>query len=264
MKNRRHVLANYLQSPSHYIRVNLIGCGGSGSQMLTALARIHTSLVKMGRMGLYVHAWDGDEVSEANIGRQVFYQPDLGGNKAQVLITRINRCFGLQWEAIPHNYNYPDMRNKYSHAANITITCVDNVKTRIDIGRNYHKKNSHPNIDDIYKEFYWLDMGNTKDTGQIVLGTFTPVTQPKNTKSITYTPTLPKITDLYDLSEIKEEGTGPSCSTMEALMKQDLFINSMMANYAGALLWRLLHDMFIDYHGIYVNLSNFTTAPISI
>ena len=61
-----------------------------------------------------------------------------------------------------------------------------------------------------------------------------------------------------------EELSGPSCSTREALLKQDLFINAVLVNNGMNLLWRLLTKFNIDYHGGYVNTSTGVTRPIKL
>lgn len=56
----------------------------------------------------------------------------------------------------------------------------------------------------------------------------------------------------------------PSCSLAEALSKQDLFINSIMAQYACNLLWKMFREASINYHGLYVNLETLNINPISV
>ena len=41
---RVHYIDNYLIDPQHPVTVNLIGAGGTGSQVLTCLARLHGAL----------------------------------------------------------------------------------------------------------------------------------------------------------------------------------------------------------------------------
>lgn len=41
---RVHYTDSYLMSPQHPVTVNLIGAGGTGSQVLTCLARLDTAL----------------------------------------------------------------------------------------------------------------------------------------------------------------------------------------------------------------------------
>ena len=67
-----HFTDNYLLNPQHKITVNLIGLGGTGSQVLNALTSLNEALNAKGHPGLHVYGYDGDIVSAANIGRQKF------------------------------------------------------------------------------------------------------------------------------------------------------------------------------------------------
>ena len=57
------------------------------------------ALQALGHPGLHLTAFDPDTVTEANIGRQLFSETELGLNKATALVTRVNRFFGYAWEA---------------------------------------------------------------------------------------------------------------------------------------------------------------------
>lgn len=250
-----HFTDNYLLNPQHCITVHLIGAGGTGSQVLEALARMDTALTRLGHPGLYVTVFDADEVSESNIGRQLFSPADIGLNKAVCLTTRINRFFGLNWQAVPEMYTSSSPR------ANITISCVDVINSRLTIHR--HLKDAKPIPDVHEKPLYWLDFGNTQKTGQIILGTVTKIKQPPKTKFETLNE-LPTLCDMFDLTQVNEEDSGPSCSIAEALRKQDLFINSTLAQLGCALLWKLFREVKIEYHGVFLNLSTLKTNPIPI
>lgn len=250
-----HFTANYLLNPQHCITVNLIGAGGTGSQVLEALARMDAALTRLGHPGLYVTVFDADEVSESNIGRQLFSPADIGLNKAVCLTTRINRFFGLDWQAIPEMYTDSSPR------ANITISCVDNVKSRLTIHKHL-KDVKH--VSDIHeKPLYWLDFGNTQKTGQVILGTVSKIKQPQKTEFETLNE-LPTLCDMFDLMQVNEQDSGPSCSLAEALRKQDLFINSTLAQLGCALLWKLFREVKIEYHGVFLNLSTLKTNPIPV
>jgi len=54
------------------------------------------------------------------------------------------------------------------------------------------------------------------------------------------------------------DGDGlPSCSAVEALDRQEPFVNPTLANHALALLARLFRYGTVSYHGAFVNLSCF-------
>ena len=46
---RVHYIDNYLINPQHPVTVNLIGAGGTGSQVLTCLARLDTEGTRTSR-----------------------------------------------------------------------------------------------------------------------------------------------------------------------------------------------------------------------
>lgn len=252
-----HYAANDLLNPSHPVTVNLIGCGGTGSQVLTCLARINHSLMALGHPGIRVHAYDHDEITSANIGRQLFSQSDIGMNKANILITRINRFFGTDWSAIPYRYGDRDYSN-----ANICISCVDSIASRKKIAKVNRNQERVRRVD-IEGQYYWLDFGNSRTTGQVILGTLRDIEQPK-TGEYEVVKSLKVVTELFDLSKVNEKDSGPSCSLAEALRKQDLFINSTLAQLGCALLWKLLSTGSIDYQGLYLNLDTMKVNPIKI
>lgn len=130
---RVHYIDNYLINPQHPVTVNLIGAGGTGSQVLTCLARLDTALRGLGHPGLFITVYDSDIVTEANIGRQLFSPSDIGLNKAQCLVTRMNNFFGNDWKAVPDIYPAALKDARRDNLANITITCTDNIKSRLDL-----------------------------------------------------------------------------------------------------------------------------------
>jgi PRTRC genetic system ThiF family protein len=250
-----HYTAGYLLNPRHKVTINVAGAGGTGSQVLTSLARMNEALVALGHPGVHVRCYDGDSVTSANIGRQLFSPADEGINKAIVLINRINRYFGYNWEAEPSHMNGDEK-------SNVTITCIDTAKGRLSIGYLLAKEQRDP--DDLKKKYYWLDLGNSAKTGQVVLGTLTNIDQPKSTIHTNVGSLKTVIKTFPELKKIKEKDQGPSCSLAEALKKQDLFINSTLAQFGCNLIWKLFREGMISYHGCYVNLESFVVNPIKI
>lgn len=251
----KHYVANYLLNPYHPLTVAVIGAGGTGSQVLTALGRMNYALKELGHQGMQVKVYDGDVVTEANCGRQLFAQQEIGRNKAEVLTTKLNMFFGTAWES------FPVMFGAKSNGANIVISCVDTVSSRLAIKANL-SNGSVGFGNDQAKTYYWLDFGNMVDRGQVVLGTPHILEQPEGKRGcVGY---LPMVTDLFDFSNVKEKDSGPSCSLAEALSKQDLFINSTLANVGMAILWKIFTKGVLDIHGAYLNLETMKVNPIKI
>ncbi len=250
-----HYTHPYLRHPQHKVTIDLVGMGGTGSQVLTSLARMNEALMGLDHPGLHVRAWDADQVTTANMGRQLFSPADLHQNKATVLVTRVNRYFGYEWQALPELY-------KGKQRSNLLITCVDSAKARIDIN-DALAKTAPKNQDPFNQLYYWLDMGNLQKTGQVIIGTMERISQPKSdikTKAI-----LPNVIKKFpQLKKIKEENQGPSCSLAEALEKQDLFINSTIAQFGCNLLWKLIKEGSLSYSGCFVNTETMSVNPIKI
>jgi len=239
----KHQTYLYLLNPVHEITVILIGVGGTGSQVLNILARMHIALKALGHPGFHVTAFDADEVSESNIGRQSFWLGDLGDNKAVNLVSKINLAFGLNWDAKPIHFS-----KELDDSANVFITCTDTIASRKEVYEAFYnqKKPSHP----FQKHFYWLDFGNSSTHGQVVLADI------KNH--------LLSLFDLFPETTSMKESNEPSCSMQEALTKQDLLINSTLANLGMHLFWQLFRNLEIDNQGVFLNLADFTISKIPI
>ncbi len=97
---------HYAGNPSswrHTIRILLIGAGGNGSAVLFGLPYLHHALVAWGvAEGLDVVVMDADTVSPTNCVRQPFGDADIGQNKANVLVNRLNLFHQFNWEARTH------------------------------------------------------------------------------------------------------------------------------------------------------------------
>jgi PRTRC genetic system ThiF family protein len=113
--------------------------------------------------------------------------------------------------------------------------------------------------------YYWMDFGNMMDRGQVVLGTLKAIEQPKESefKCLSQLKTIDKLhPDI--LIDKKGDDQGPSCSLAEALQKQDLFINTNLANMGLGILWKMFRELRIRYHGVYLNLETMSVNPIKI
>ena len=225
-----------MNSTNRRIHILLVGCGGTGSRMLAVLARLCITLRGLGMPELYVHVMDYDNVEITNVGRQLFFPEDIGKNKAIVSVDRVNYAYGFDWAALP--FKLSNRAISWDHT--IVITCTDNISSRRIVFNEF----SH----------YWLDIGNERNTGQVFLASASDMNLESVYKYLN-----------KNISKIKaKKDDGPSCSLAVALNKQSLFINSILAEYAGIMLYDLLVNYTLDYNGIFVNLDDMSVvkAPI--
>jgi PRTRC genetic system ThiF family protein len=263
-KIKVHFTDNYLINPTNPVSVNLVGAGGTGSQVLTALARMNHALIQLNHAGLYVKLWDDDVITEANLGRQLFADCELGLHKSVALINRVNRFFGTNWKAKAEKFKKDYCMDFPEQApANLYISCVDNVQTRFEIAEILKSKNYRGHYRD--KPKYWMDFGNSQCTGQVILSTIGDIDQPQSNKYETIS-NLPFITDEFAelLKQSEENDDTPSCSLAEALEKQDLFINSTLSQMGCSLLWTLFRNGLIENRGFFLNLKNFYSQPLKV
>lgn len=263
-KTAVHIVGKEILQPYNPVTINLIGAGGTGGQVLTALARMNQALVTLNHPGLMVRVFDDDIVSKANLGRQLFTTAELGLYKSVALINRINRFFGTNWKAVTEKYDNHCSGNGDGAWATITIGCVDTVQARVEIAEVLKKLNkSMGNRRD--QPLYYMDFGNSRETGQVILSTIGKIIQPAS-KQYRTIDSLPMVTDEFgDLLNASEAGDNtPSCSLAEALTKQDLFINSALANVGASLLWQLFREGMLFNRGFFLNLKDFRTQPLKV
>lgn len=259
-----HYTDNYLLKPYHPVTVFVVGAGGTGSQVVTNLTRMNMALQALGHPGLHVTVFDPDTVTEANIGRQLFSEAELGQNKAMAIVTRINRFFGTTWVAEGCHYPLREANNKGKPMlANIIITCTDNIRSRLDLWR-FLKQYREISTSDDKTPIYWMDFGNAQTTGQVIIGNVrNKIRQPTSGEYMPI-PKMNVITEEVNYSTIKDKGSGPSCSLAEALDKQDLYINSMLAQVGCDILWRMFKEGRTSFRGAYVNLDTLRVNPIPV
>lgn len=231
------------------INIIVVGAGGTGSALLTELSQINymISTITEQQISLNIEVYDADIVTQSNIGRQAFHVSDLGMNKADVLVSRLNMYAGTNWTSIPHNFIPTDASVART---DLIITCVDKAKVRADIGRFFKEDVSSYCV---RENLLWLDTGNDSSTSQVVLGRALDV---KNK--------LPNVFDLYPQLENIEDIDEDSCSHVDALRKQSCGINKKTALEATGLIWKLLREGSISHHGSFIDLNCATVKPLKI
>ena len=235
------------------VRILVVGAGGTGSAIVMGLPYLHQAMRAWGHpYGLEVTLIDGDAVSETNCVRQPFSWSDVGQNKATVLINRVNLFWGTKWNAQPTCFDEATLRTNHDRNPDLLIGCVDTRAARGVIERSVSKKSSYVS--------YWLDLGNNASSGQYVLG------QPLNGRNRRKADRLRTVTELYP--EISDASAGeealPSCSAVEALERQEPYINQTLAASALAMLARLFRYGRLCHHGGFFNAKNgqITAIPV--
>lgn len=218
--------------------INVFGCGGTGSYVLSNLARINYTLKLLGRPGFHVKAIDSDVVSEFNIGRSMFSPVDIGKLKSVVLINRINRFYGFNFEA--------DIKDSFD--CNIGISCVDTIKAREKIFESFFNDNT---LVDHKINYILIDCGNSDYQSHCSY-------QTENN---------PTVLDLFKQRNNGvmpiDDNTTPSCSMHEALLRQSMNINMGV----GLMVSKYIEDTFdmgIKYNFMELNLDTFTTNKFNL
>lgn len=246
--DRVHFKASFFVNDINKTKVIVIGAGGTGSHVLKNLARMDYALVRLNKPGLEVILYDDDVVSEYNIGRSEFAYSDIGKYKAEILIRRINRFYGLDWEAKTKKYDEFRFISE-----RIIITCVDTIKIRKEMLKSKNQRYT-----------YWIDVGNMKNHGQIILMNLDNKAQPKNSGFETVSK-LKNLIDIFpDYMKLKDDESIPSCSMFEALENQGLFINSLLAELTANLLMEFLLSDYITIQGYFLNMDTGTMVPIKV
>jgi PRTRC genetic system ThiF family protein len=231
------------------VRVLVVGCGGTGSAVASGLPYLHQAMLIAGHPGgLQVTLMDGDIISPTNCVRQPFCLAEVGLAKAVVMVSRLNLFWGMNWTSLPEYLTAEWETANFD----VLIGCVDTRAARAVIHDHVRSWRS--------RVAYWLDIGNSADSGQFVLG------QPlncRNRRSATRLRTAAEVLPEIIEDSLDNDGA-PSCSAIEALERQEPFVNQVLAQHALGLLTRLFRYGRIENHGAFVNLAQNRVQPLPI
>jgi PRTRC genetic system ThiF family protein len=241
------------------VRILVVGCGGTGSAIVAGLPYLHQAMLVQGHpYGMHVTVMDGETISPFNCVRQPFSQSEIGLNKGIVLVNRINLFWGLLWKAIPSPLTAQTLAAGYAAGygeptlrPDIVVGCVDTRAARAIIAK------STVGLSGVG---YWLDLGNSSSSGQFVLG------EPQNARNRRSRTRLRTVAELYSevVDPALDDDSEPSCSAVEALERQECFVNTVLAQHALALLARLFRYGEISHHGGFVNIATSRSVPIAV
>ena len=245
--------ATYLTLPPSWlgrhaaIRTALVGAGGNGSEMGDRLGKLATILRATDGPRFDVTVFDGDTVSASNCGRQRFTSTDIGMHKATMLVHRLNAFYGQTWRAAPRYAKVDEL----THGFDLIITAVDKALFRAELGQAR-----------VHRRTLWMDLGNGALQGNVVIGHLGDSNRGESNARSTY---IPNVFDLFpSLASMGDaDRDEPSCSTEEAIRRQALPINPQCADLALQLLYFLLREQKLSYHGFQFRLHPMQVTPIA-
>lgn len=186
--------------------------------------------------------YDPDQVEAKNIPRQDFYAPELGLNKAQTLAARWSLRLGIPITGSASSFSGSKKFNQLKHWNSLVIIvgCVDSPE-----GRNAMASCLTTNRTDTAPSIWWLDLGNTESSGQVVLGSSSHAEPLRSAFSLEpHCTALPSPVALYpSLIQPKPERSikqPQSCADLALLNAQSQTVNMQCAAIATDYLYQML------------------------
>ena len=214
------------------------GVGGTGGYVVRDLSRYLYSIHKRvpGEYDIKLVCVDPDTVEEKNLLRQNFLPQDLGQNKADVIAARHARAFQLEISSVDKKLDEAQLQtiiNAHPNYVPIIIGCVDNNAARREI---------HKYISKASKTVIWIDSGNEKTSGQVILGT---------------SKGWPTVVDLYPeiLDDSKDTVAEVSCAERLMQGEQNIFVNLTAANHVLNFIRTVIQNETTSIHGVKFNIS---------
>jgi PRTRC genetic system ThiF family protein len=239
-----------------FVQIVLAGCGGIGAYVAQHVGRMMRVLYNDQR-GVNFTLVDPDDVEEKNLGRQLFCEAELGQPKALALARRYGQAWGLNTMA--HVGEYSEQLIHTDADLIILIGCVDNAVARSalndTLGHNPEQVAPHA-----LPRVWWLDCGNLKDTGRVMLGSAYGKQQCRESFVDNRVIALPSPALQYPTLLIPEKeeigGVEMSCADLQAANLQSLNINAGIAVQAADMLTRLLVTRDLKRYQCAVNLAS--------
>jgi len=210
--------------------IALVGCGGTGSHIAQALARLAAHCQNTNGTFLQLVFVDGDTVEHKNVGRQLFSAADVGKNKARVLSARFSAVFGISIVAFPH------MLEKSTRIANaspygILVGAVDSAAGRRAIASQLGE----------YNWKLWIDCGNHEHSGQVVCGNTLSQQGMAKAVQLGMCAKLPAAPLLYpELLNDAPVRPREDCAAAMEDNAQSLMVNQAMAAIVGQYLYQIV------------------------
>jgi len=230
------------------VGILIVGVGGTGGYVIRDLVRYIYSLKEKGDpRNFQITLMDDDIVEQKNILRQNFIAADLGKYKAEVLANRYSSHFGLEIDADLNKFTYDSSVRDY----NIIVGCIDNNEAR----RSIYKR-----INDTFStSYFWIDSGNEKRSGQVVLGEYYNSNSFFGSKNFKWL--NPSVVHLYPEilnSDQDSVETEVSCAERAVEDAQNIFVNMTAANHVLNFLRQVISDERLTVGAVEFNIKGKT------
>jgi len=236
------------------VNIIVVGAGGTGGYLIRDLARfIYSVQQDHSDLKIELTIIDGDIVEEKNLIRQNFIKQDIGKYKAEVLAERYSAAFGIEISAVTEMLTDINAKNRIfssynNNYCNIVVGCVDNNQTRRIIHNALRNK-----------KIYWLDAGNERKSGQIVLGMGSGYRGYGDDLFSSHH--LPYVTDIYPeiLDPLMDDTDKTiSCAERSLADAQNIFVNLSAATYLLNFLRQLILKEKISLSSLEFNIKGIT------
>ena len=156
-------------SPEAAPALVVVGCGGTGGFLAESIARL-----LLGREAM-LYLVDMDRVEPHNVARQAFGREEVGRFKAQALAERLAERYAREvgYSVLPYDRALHARAFDGARGLKLVVGCVDNAYARRAIAETLGQGVPAPYGYSQSREVWWLDCGNGRNSGQVLLGSVT-------------------------------------------------------------------------------------------
>jgi PRTRC genetic system ThiF family protein len=252
------------------LRFIVVGAGGTGSFVIPAIARLMFELKQQQNKPVEMLIVDPDVVEGGNIPRSNFCAAEVGRFKAQTLAERVTLAWGLEChyaaEPFDAETHLKSLTDDYRSLA-VIVGCVDNHFARRDIHEalDTHRRYGFSDA----PKLWWMDGGNGRSSGQVLLGSNAKRTKPdQHFTGTSLCHSLPA-PSLVHPDLLQEENTFPSkhleglsCPDRIRLGEQSLSINQRVAVEMAEMLTEMFLTRSLRRFATYFDLETGTSRSL--
>lgn len=247
------------------VRFIVVGAGGTGSFVVPAISRLIYELKQRQNKSAELLVVDPDIVENGNIPRSNFCFAEIGRYKAQTLTERVSMAWGIETSFSSEKFD-PEKHLKSSNSdyRNLTVIvgCVDNYLARREIHRALDEFRSYGD----QSRLWWIDGGNGKTSGQVLLGSTTKRLKPEQYftgTSICRALPAPSLQhpDLLEPESITRSNN-VTCPERIRLGEQGLNVNQRVAIEIAEMLSSLLLTRSLKRYAVYFDLESGVTNSV--